>query len=107
MSEPDVMPAYAEECACHNVLISWVQIAPLTQVSPSDMTLIMISKPLGNSFCIFCIAGEDFPATLVFALAGAEVEEDAPPPDGPLAEAEPDGPEDPFPKVMAAESGMA
>ena len=105
MSEPDLMPAYSEECACHTVLHSWVQIAPLTQVPPSDMTLMIISKPLGTSFCIFCIAGEYVPDTLFFALS--EAEEDAPPPDGPLAEAEPDGPENPFPKVVAAESGMA
>ena len=84
-----------------------VQIAPLIKVSPSDMTLMIISKPLGTSFCIFFIAGADFPDTLLFALAEPKVEEDAPPPDGPLAEAEPDGPENPFPKVVAAESGMA
>ena len=107
MSEPDLMPAYSEECACHTVLLSWVEIAPLTNVSPSDMTLMIISKPRGTSCCIFFIAGEDVPDTLLFALAGAEVEEDAPPPDGPLAEAEPDGPENPFPNVVAAESGMA
>ena len=86
MSEPDLMPAYSEECACHTVLLSWVQIAPLTQASPSDMTLMIMSKPLGTSFCIFFSAGEDVPDTLLFALAETQVEEDAPPPDGPLAE---------------------
>ena len=105
MSETDPMPAYSEECACHTVLPSWVQIAPLTQVSPYDMTLMMISKPLGTSCCIFCIAGEEFPATLFLALP--EAEGDALPPDGPLAEAEPDGPDNSFPTVVAAESGMA